>query len=131
MYVEQSIDATAHLDTLAALAVTVPMRGAASYISAPEETPPALTAQIVELLHVTPIRVAVVTLQPMQQIPLHTDPPIVGDRFHLPVLVNEGCWSYGAGIWQQLSVGRVYWMDPTLPHGAVNWGATPRLHLLV
>lgn len=74
---------------------------------------------------------ALVALYPTSQIPAHTDPPITGRRYHLPLIVNEGCWSWHDGAWQVLRVGRVYQMDPTQPRGAVNWGAATRLHLIV
>jgi len=131
MYVEHAIDASAHLPELIALARTVPMRGAASYISHPNETPLALKTLAGVILQHPPSRTSVVTLLPMQQIPAHADPPIAGTRFHLPLLVNDGCWSFSDGGWQQLLPGRVYQLDPSLVHGAVNWGSTPRLHLLV
>jgi len=45
--------------------------------------------------------------------------------------VNDGCWSFHDGVWQQLDVGLAYEMDPTIVHGAVNWGASTRLHLMI
>lgn len=77
------------------------------------------------------IQVAVVALYPSSQIVAHRDAPIVGIRYHIPLQTNEGCWSFSNGVWQQLEVGSVYQMDPTEVHGAVNWGDTIRLHLLV
>ena len=72
-----------------------------------------------------------VALHPSRQIVAHCDPPIVGRRFHIPLAVNDGCWSFHDGVWQQLGVGLAYEMDPTIVHGAVNWGATTRLHLMI
>lgn len=72
-----------------------------------------------------------VILAPSRQIGGHTDAPIRGRRFHVPLAVNAGCWSFHGGVWQQLTVGTVYEMDPTVVHGAVNWGTTTRLHLIV
>jgi hypothetical protein len=76
-------------------------------------------------------RGAYVSLEPSSQLVAHCDPPIVGVRVHLPLVVNPGCWAFHLGVWQRLDVGRVYLMDPTKPHGAVNWGTTRRLHLMV
>ena len=76
-------------------------------------------------------RSSVVSLYPSQQIVAHRDPAIEGIRHHIPLDLNEGCWVYHAGDWQQLEVGRVYQMDPTELHGAVNWGSTTRLHLII
>lgn len=70
-------------------------------------------------------------LIPSAQIVGHCDPPIVGRRYHLPVRSNPGCWSFHAGVWEALEIGRLYEMDPTLEHGAVNWGTTPRLHVVI
>jgi hypothetical protein len=72
-----------------------------------------------------------VALYPSRQIVAHCDPPIVGRRFHIPLAVNDGCWSFHDGVWQQLKVGLAYEMDPTIVHGAVNWGVTTRLHLMI
>lgn len=76
-------------------------------------------------------RLAFVVLGPSRQIAAHTDPPIAGRRYHVPLAVNPGCWSFHAGVWDQLAVGQFYEMDPTEIHGAVNWGATVRLHLMI
>lgn len=74
---------------------------------------------------------ALVALYPSSQLVAHCDPPIAGTRYHLPLVTNEGCWVFHRGVWQQLQVGRVYMMDPTAEHGAVNWGTERRVHLMV
>lgn len=76
-------------------------------------------------------QITVAALYPSSQIVLHTDAPIRGRRLHLPLQTNDGCWSVSDGVWQQLQVGFGYWLDPTRPHGAVNWGTEVRLHLVV
>ena len=76
-------------------------------------------------------RFAVAALWPSAQIVAHRDAPIAGIRHHVPLQMNAGCWVFHDGTWQQLEVGKVYRMDPTQLHGAVNWGATLRLHLIV
>ena len=73
----------------------------------------------------------VVALYPSSQIVAHADAPIQGIRHHIPLQQNDGCWSFSEGVWQQLQIGRIYTMDPTKVHGAVNWGSTVRLHLIV
>lgn len=75
-----------------------------------------------------------VTLNPSQQIVAHVDAPYQErpfDRYHLPVYTNDRAWAFADGHWQRLQQGWVYQLDPTLLHGAVNWGSTPRVHLLV
>lgn len=62
---------------------------------------------------------------------LHADAPIQGTRYHLPLQCNPDCWVVHDGTWQQLDEGQLYQMDPTRPHGAVNWGSTLRVHLMV
>lgn len=74
---------------------------------------------------------AIVGLLPSQQLVAHCDPPINANRYHLPLRTNPGCWSFSGGVWQQLEVGKVYRMDPTEEHGAVNWGSETRLHLMI
>lgn len=86
--------------------------------------------------------VTVVSLAPSQQIVAHRDQPLANGlkRFHVPFLTNKGCWVYHWGLerdpygqekWQRLEKGWVYEMDPAGLHGAVNWGETMRLHLMI
>lgn len=72
-----------------------------------------------------------VALYPSSQIVAHCDPPIQGRRHHFPLLLNPHSWVFHAGEWQQLEIGRVYQMDPSELHGAVNWGDSMRLHLIL
>lgn len=72
-----------------------------------------------------------VFLLPSQQIVRHADPPIRGTRYHIPIDTNSECYVYHAGSWQKLAEGFTYAMNPAAPHGAVNWGATMRLHVMV
>ena len=74
---------------------------------------------------------AAIILYPSAQLVAHVDPPIPGPRLHLPLDVNDQCWSFSDGHWQQLAPGGIYRMNPTVLHGAVNWGATPRIHLML
>lgn len=74
---------------------------------------------------------ALVALYPSSQLVAHCDPPIRGVRYHVPLVVNDGCWAFHDGTWQQLAVGQGYQMDPTVVHGAVNWGTEVRVHLMV
>jgi hypothetical protein len=76
-------------------------------------------------------QVTVVGLLPSAQIVAHKDAPIPGRRIHIPLRTNHGCWSFSGHHWRRLQVGAGYWMDPTESHGAVNWGETLRLHLVV
>lgn len=69
-------------------------------------------------------------LWPSSQIVGHCDPSISGTRFHLPLQTNDGCWVYH-GEWVQLRAGHLYQMNPMEFHGAVNWGTTLRLHLVI
>lgn len=75
--------------------------------------------------------VAAIILYPSSQLVAHVDPPLPAPRLHLPLAVNPGCWSFSDGVWQQLEVGGVYRMNPAVVHGAVNWGPTPRIHLML
>ena len=72
-----------------------------------------------------------VVLAPSAQIVAHRDPTPKGIRYHVPLLLNEGCWVFHDGDWQQLLAGTCYVMDPTKLHGAVNWGSFRRMHLIV
>jgi len=75
--------------------------------------------------------VALVALYPSSQLVQHSDPPIRGVRTHVPLDVNPDCWVFHDGTWQQLQRGHAYQMDPTKPHGAVNWGHRVRVHLML
>lgn len=77
------------------------------------------------------VSVTVLALEPSAQIVAHRDPPMSARRYHVPLQQNSGCWSFHAGTWQQLETGRIYRMDPAEEHGAVNWGATRRLQLIL
>lgn len=76
-------------------------------------------------------RAMLVVLYPSSQLVAHKDPPIEGTRYHIPLFVNDGCWTFHDGIWRQLEAGHVYIMDPTEVHGAVNWGHDIRIHLSI
>lgn len=76
--------------------------------------------------------VTISALYPSAQLVGHVDRYAVsGSRLHIPIQSNDGCWVHHGGAWQQLERGRAYRMDPSTFHGAVNWGAEPRLHLVV
>jgi capsular polysaccharide biosynthesis protein len=77
------------------------------------------------------VQARLVALYPSKQIAQHCDAPIVGVRYHLPLQLNPACWVFHDGTWQQLEEGQLYQMDPTRPHGSVNWGSTLRVHLMV
>lgn len=86
---------------------------------------------------ITPIGTAwggtasVVALYPSSQIVAHADPPIATTRHHVPLVLNDGCWVFHDGAWQQLEIGHIYAMNPAQTHGAVNWGSERRLHLIL
>jgi len=77
--------------------------------------------------------IQLVGLAPSQQIALHADASIApAVRYHVVLRSNDACWSYSVGTkWTKLSEGMIYRMDPAEPHGAVNWGETVRLHLMI
>jgi len=119
----------AQVEALQAMAVTLdltPLPGSVSRFAEVEH------AAIEAFFHGRIVAAFVVSLIPTQQIPLHVDAPIApAVRYHLPIRTNAACWCFHADAWRRLDEGRIYRMDPTDPHGAVNWGTTPRWHLLV
>lgn len=139
MYESQSWSLTddqiAALKALVAKVDIAPGSGGSRITPIGEERMSALTS----LLQIGGIGSAsVVALYPSAQIIAHEDPPLRSTwnarpltRHHIPLEVNHGCWVFHGGTWQQLLVGSVYAMDVTVTHGAVNWGATLRLHLMV
>lgn len=79
------------------------------------------------------LQATVVALYPSSQIVAHADSRehCPGIRCHIPIALNDGCWVFHDGHWQQLELGRTYRMDPLKVHGAVNWGPSLRLHVMV
>ena len=74
----------------------------------------------------------VVKLPQLAQLPVHADEIVVpSTRYHLVLQTNPRAWYYHDGEWEQLETGGIYTLDPTLEHGAINWGVTPRVHLVV
>jgi hypothetical protein len=86
---------------------------------------------LLEILEGSWQRAMFVALYPSSQLVCHKDPAIPWTRIHIPIQVNEGCWSFHDGIWVQPVLGHLYEMNPAEPHGAVNWGSTLRIHLIV
>jgi hypothetical protein len=109
------------------------LRGAGeSRMSTPSDTLARYEERLAHHFGGRAIRAMLVALYPSCQIAAHADDPIAPlVRVHFPLLANEGCWSFHDGDWQQLEPGRAYLMDPARVHGAVNWGPTPRVHLMV
>ena len=82
----------------------------------------------------TNMGIRIIGIRPGGQIAGHRDgspATVTFTRYHIPLQTNGHCWSFSDGVWQQLDVGVIYTMDPTEFHGAVNWGDTMRLHLLI
>lgn len=75
--------------------------------------------------------VMLMALSPGCVIPGHTDGYTLAQRYHLPLVSNDRCWVFHDKTWEQLEVGGLYTMDPRVLHGAVNWGATMRVHVIV
>lgn len=75
----------------------------------------------------------VIQIPPGGFIPFHKDVPRRENlsRFHMVLATNDKCWNYHEGSWQQLSLGSIYSMDETQEHASLNWGGTPRIHLVV
>lgn len=120
------------VDGLAALAASrVPLHAPASFVVPfPGESLRLSDLSLPSSLRL--VRLQLVGLLPSQQIPLHADPSIApAVRYHLVLRMNPDCWSLSGDVWQRLVEGRLYQMDPTVPHGAVNWGDTIRLHLMI
>ena len=133
MYVEQSWDVGERVGALVALSQRLDLRPGpgGSCATARRETESLFAPVVGDVFRGAWTGAMLVGLHPSSQIVAHRDPPIRGRRVHLPLAVNEGCWVFHGGIWQQLTVGRGYQMDPAEEHGAVNWGSTLRVHLVI
>lgn len=74
-----------------------------------------------------------VKLEQGNTIPPHCDKPLAAGivRRHLVIATDPSSWCMHGGEWQQLDAGGIYLMDPQYIHAAINWGVTPRIHLVV
>lgn len=76
-----------------------------------------------------------IAVKPNGFIHLHTDPPTDEtkgrNRYHVVLQTNPYCWNYHGGDIQHLSEGSVFEIDEKVEHASVNWGKTPRVHLVV
>lgn len=70
-----------------------------------------------------------VILYPQGTLQKHTDGFDNKLRRHIPIQTNPDAWCYSDGTWEHLSLGNVYVLNPRKPHGAINWGTEPRIHL--
>lgn len=71
-----------------------------------------------------------IAIRPGGTIPLHTDKGN-GERFHIVLETNRHCWNFHDDETVRLTAGNVYIMDETREHASVNWGDTPRVHLVI
>lgn len=122
---EQRIDDRELMELLGIALTLVPDHGPGTFMP---EFP--VVPQCLQYGVLTNLGCRLVGIRPGAQIAGHCD---AGPRarYHIPLQTNESCWSFSDGVWQQLKVGRLYMMNPTEFHGAVNWGDTVRLHLMV
>lgn len=74
-----------------------------------------------------------VALFPGGSLPPHRDGQLAAGsrRFHLVLQTDEYAWCMHDGAWQQPEAGGIYTMDPSRIHAAINWGAVPRIHLVI
>ena len=75
----------------------------------------------------------VIKLECGNSIPPHCDKPLAAGvtRRHLVLDTNDSSWCMHNNRWQQMELGGVYTMEPQFVHAAINWGVTPRIHLVV
>ena len=76
------------------------------------------------------IYIDLLTLYPDGVVHRHTDGHKGWVRTHVALQTNDECWNYAGGIWSQLPLGGVSELDTREPHGSVNWGTTPRIHVI-
>lgn len=81
-----------------------------------------------------PARAMVVSLKAGGKVARHVD---TGDyaeateRYHLPLLTNDGAWLEVDGDRRVLPTGKVVWFDKHAEHEGSNDGQTARVHLIV
>ena len=118
---------------LAARAESLDLRpGPEGYRATPFEATRALfQAALADVFRPTWTYAIVVALAPGASLSPHVDGPIQGLRHHTVLQTTPETWVFHGEAWQRLALGGIYTMDPTVLHGAVNWGTIPRLHLVV
>lgn len=72
-------------------------------------------------------------VHPNGTLPPHSDGALPSGihRFHIVLQTNLDAWCLHDGKWEQLEEGYVYELDATKRHGAINWGAEDRVHLVM
>ena len=76
------------------------------------------------------VYVDLLTIYPKGWVHLHTDTSHGRIRWHVVLQTNPDAWVFSGGVWAHLPVGTVWTVDTEEPHGSVNWGREPRLHLI-
>jgi len=76
------------------------------------------------------VYVDLITIYPKGWVHLHTDTSHGRVRWHLVLQTNPDAWCFAGGVWSHLPAGTVWTIDTEEPHGSVNWGREPRLHLI-
>lgn len=76
----------------------------------------------------------IVRLKPQGTIDWHTDEGAYAQhhlRYHLPIVTNPACNFYSGIEVMHMPVGQLNYFDNHVPHSAVNFGKSARIHLIV
>lgn len=76
------------------------------------------------------VYIDLLTIYPKGFVHLHTDTSRGWIRWHVVLQTNPDAWCFAGGVWSHLPLGTTWTVDTTAPHGSVNWGSEPRIHLI-
>ena len=67
-------------------------------------------------------------MAPGEKYRLHADPEPC--RIHIPIITNDRAYFISEEKIHNMKYGKAYHLLPTVEHGVINYGVTPRLHLI-
>lgn len=87
-----------------------------------------LTKKVEDIVGLGVSKVALRWMVPCERTHLHADPDPC--RIHIPLITNDKVYFITEEKMHVMQYGKAYHLLPTVEHGVINYGATPRLHLI-
>jgi hypothetical protein len=87
-----------------------------------------VSKKIEEYLGLNVFKVSLRWMTPQEKYRLHAD--IEPCRIHIPLITNDRVWFMAEEKIHKMRYGKAYHLLPTIEHAVINYGSTPRLHLI-
>jgi hypothetical protein len=87
-----------------------------------------LTKLIEDISGLNVSKVSLRWMAPSEKYRLHADPEPC--RIHIPIVTNDRAYFISEEKIHTMQYGKAYHLLPIVEHGVINYGATPRLHLI-